>query len=252
MRIVKVWLALCSGLMLLAGCWRQERVCEVVDSVVEDMVGEEVRLPEMVQYTDMEQRLLEFGLVDVQALDPTIRVHLVYATEENFVGRVLYKDMQRALLLPALAEKVVAAQAALRKVRPDLSLVVLDAARPLSVQYEMFHIVAGTPQNRYVANPKHGAGMHNYGAAVDVTLADTLGIWLPMGSEFDHFGQESHTDNEDFLLASGKISLQELENRRLLRHVMRQQGLLTLNSEWWHFYLMPTAKARRSLKVIDL
>ncbi len=205
-----------------------------------------------VRYTATEQRLLTFGLVDVQVLDPTIRVHLVYATEDNFLGRVMYADIHRALLHPTMAAKVAAAQQALHQERPDLDLLILDAARPLSVQYQMFHVVAGTPRNRYVANPKKGPGMHNYGAAVDVTLVDHQGNWLPMGSAFDHFGPESHIDNEDHLLATGKITKEEYDNRHLLRQVMRQQGLLTLNSEWWHFNLMSVSRARRELKAVEL
>lgn len=206
---------------------------------------------EQVCYTATEQRLLSLGLVDVQNLDPTIQVHLVYATPDNFMGKVLYDDLHHAILLPIMAQKVVAAQQALHEERPDLDLLILDAARPLSVQYQMFHVVAGTPQNRYVANPKKGPGMHNYGAAVDVTLVDRDGNWLPMGSDFDHFGPESHIDNEAHLLATGKITQEEYDNRRLLRRVMRQQGLLPLTSEWWHFNLMTTAQARRTLRAIE-
>lgn len=206
---------------------------------------------ERVRYTVTEQRLLALGLVDVQMLDPTIRVHLVYSTEDNFLGRVLYTDIHRALLHPTMATKVAAAQQALHRERPDLDLLILDAARPLSVQYQMFHVVAGTPQNRYVANPKKGPGMHNYGAAVDVTLVDHEGNWLPMGSDFDHFGPESHIDNEVHLLATGKITQEEYDNRRLLRRIMRQQGLLPLTSEWWHYNLMTTAQARRTLRAIE-
>ena len=206
---------------------------------------------ERVRYTATEQRLLALGLVDVQMLDPTIRVHLVYSTEDNFLGRVLYTDIHRALLHPTMATKVAAAQQALHQERPDLDLLILDAARPLSVQYQMFHVVAGTPQNRYVANPKKGPGMHNYGAAVDVTLVDHEGNWLPMGSDFDHFGPESHIDNEAHLLVTGKITQEEYDNRRLLRRIIRQQGLLPLTSEWWHYNLMTTAQARRTLRAIE-
>jgi len=206
---------------------------------------------EQMHYTATEQRLLAFGLVDVQTLDPTIQVRLVYATEDNFLGRVLYSDIRCAFLLPAMAEKVVAAQQALHQERPDLDLIILDAARPLSVQYQMFHVVAGTPRNRYVSNPKKGPGMHNYGAAVDVSLVDSQGWILPMGSDFDHFGPESHIDNEDRLLATGKLTQEEYDNRRLLRRVMRRQGLRTLPSEWWHFNLMTREEARRTLRPID-
>ena len=203
-------------------------------------------------YTPYEEKLLAFGLVDVQALDPSIQVQLVYATPDNFMEKALYADLHHAFLLPEMAMKIVAAQRAIHRCRPDLDLLILDAVRPLSVQYKMFHEVAGTPQNVYVSNPLHGPGMHNYGAAVDVTLADSLGRPLPMGSPFDHFGKESHIDHEDRLLSDGSITREELDNRRLLRRVMREQGLLTIPSEWWHFNLMSRAEARRRLKVVDI
>ena len=115
----------------------------------------------------------------------------------------------------------------------------------------MFHLVAGTPNNIYVANPLHGPGMHNYAAAVDITLADTEGNLLPMGTEFDHFGPEAHIGHEQQLLEKGAITQQELDNRRLLRQLMRQQGLIPLPTEWWHFNLMPLSQARQTLKPIN-
>ena len=87
---------------------------------------------------------------------------------------------------------------------------------------------------------------------MDVTLVDRQGNWQPMGSDFDHFGPESHIDGEDGLLAEGIITKEEYDNRHLLRRVMRQQGLLTLKSEWWHFSLMPVSRARRELKAVEL
>ena len=237
--------------LFFLGCGGRQRECVVADSVPCDTAVEAVQ-PLEVHYTATEQKLQVLGLEDVQVLDTSIRVHLVYATPDNFLGRVLYADIRRAFLLPAMARKLVAAQQALHQERPDLDLLILDAARPLSVQYQMFHVVAGTPQNRYVANPQKGPGMHNFGAAVDVTLVDRQGNWLPMGTGFDHFGPESHIDNEDRLLAEGKITKEEYDNRRLLRRVMRRQGLLALNSEWWHFNLMPLSRARRELMPLDL
>ena len=236
-------------LIFLACSSRQER--ESVDCGLCDT--DFVTVPhENVCYTATEQRLLALGLVDLQTLDPTIQVSLVYATPDNFLGKVLYSDLRHALLLPAMAQKIADAQQALHQERPDLNLLVLDAVRPISVQYNMFHTVAGTRLNRYVANPRHGPGMHNYGAAVDVTLADSQGRPLPMGSDFDHFGIESHIDNEDQLLANGKITREEYDNRLLLRRVMRQQGLIPLSNEWWHFNLMSRAEAQRRLKVVDI
>lgn len=208
-------------------------------------------LPDSTSDTPTEARMRKMGLVDVRELDPTICVHLVYATPNNFMGEVLYDDIHKAFLLPAVAEKVVAAQQALHVEHPDWDLLIWDAARPLSVQRKMFHRVAGTPQNIYVSNPAKGPGMHNLGAAVDVTIVDSLGRALPMGTKFDHFGEESHIDYEEELLASGRITQEEFDNRRLLRRLMDEQGMLSLYSEWWHFNLMPVEKARRTLEAID-
>ena len=106
--------------------------------------------------------------------------------------------------------------------------------------------------NIYVSNPRNGPGLHNYGAAVDITLADTAGNLFPMGSDFDHFGPESHIDNEHELLRSGRLTQQEYDNRRLLRRLMRSQGLITFRSEWWHFNLMSRTRAQQTLKPVDL
>lgn len=201
--------------------------------------------------TPTEARLRAHGLVDVQEVDSSIMVHLVYATADNFLGRVLYTDIHKAFMLPALATKLAAAQQQLHQSHPGLNLIILDAARPLSVQRQMFHAVQGTPLNIYVSNPLHGPGLHNYGAAVDIALADSAGNLLPMGSAFDHFGPESHTDNEAQLLSTGTITQQEYDNRRLLHALMRQQGLQNLRSEWWHYNLMSRTQARQRLKPID-
>ena len=234
---------------LMAGCRGPVGEIEPGRDSAHDGVEEEKLLAAV--DSPMETRLREMGLVDVQELDATIGVHLVYATEENFMGEVLYRDLHKAFLLPEMAERVVRAQALLKAERPELSLMILDAARPLSIQRKMFHLVAGTPRNIYVSNPKHGPGLHNYGAAVDVTLVDTWGRLLDMGTEFDHFGPEAHTDIETQLVRDGKISQEALENRRLLRRVMKEAGLKPLRSEWWHFNLMSREQARRRLKPID-
>lgn len=241
-----VWVML---LGLMAGCRGPVGEIEPGRDSAPDSVEEKKHLAAV--DSPMETRLREMGLVDVQELDATIGVHLVYATEENYMGEVLYRDLHKAFLLPEMAERVVRAQALLKAERPELSLMILDAARPLSIQRKMFHLVAGTPRNIYVSNPKHGPGLHNYGAAVDVTLVDTWGRLLDMGTEFDHFGPEAHTDIETQLVRDGKISQEALENRRLLRRVMKKAGLKPLRSEWWHFNLMSREQARRRLKPID-
>lgn len=245
---IKPRLAVIIFLLLAMGCSPIPDIECVQDSCIADTISIIVPTPD----TPTEAKLREQGLVDIQEIDPTIAVALVYATPNNFVGKVLYADLNKAFVLPQLAQKVAAVQANLHELHPDWNLLILDAARPLKVQYEMFHLVAGTSKNIYVANPLHGPGMHNYGAAVDVTIVDANGNWIDMGTEFDHFGPESHIEKEDQLLSQGSISPEAYANRRMLRQLMRQQGLIALPSEWWHFNLMSVDQARKQLKVIDI
>ncbi len=115
------------------------------------------------------------GLVDVATLDEGIMVQMVYCTPYNFMGKVLYEDISKAYLQPDVAQKLLAAYRSLKKIRPDLTLIVYDAARPVSVQWDMWNMVKGTDWDYYVKNPGKGGGMHNFGAAVDLTLIDGTG-----------------------------------------------------------------------------
>lgn len=106
----------------------------------------------------------------------------MYARADNFTGRVLYDSLSHAYLHPDAARALAQAAKELRRQRPDLRFLIKDAARPVSVQRHMFRTVRGTPKARYVANPANGGGTHNFGIAVDITLCDTLGRELPMGT----------------------------------------------------------------------
>lgn len=191
------------------------------------------------------------GLVDISLLDSTIRVHLVYATPDNFIGETVYTGITRAWLHPDAAQKLIVAQQLLKEEHPDLTLVVYDAARPMSVQRKMWKLVRGTNKVNYVSNPSNGGGLHNYGMAVDVTILDPAGQPLPMGTPFDFFGEEAHTNKEESLLASGKITRKEFNNRRLLRRIMKSAGFRTIPYEWWHFNACSRAEARQSYPVLD-
>ena len=109
------------------------------------------------QEVDFDKKMKEYGLVDVQSLDKTIGVELKYSSEDNFVGEDMYGELERAYLLPHFAKKVVQAQRILKEKHPDYSLLIYDAARPLSVQREMRRAVEGTPYTAYVADGTRAA-----------------------------------------------------------------------------------------------
>lgn len=200
----------------------------------------------------IEKHLESIGLQNVAEEIPGMEVQMVYATPYNFMGRVLYEGLDEAYLVPEAMEKLKKANDYLRKQRMDLHLVVYDAARPRSIQEQMWRVVEGTDLEDFVANPhKNGGGPHNFGIAVDVTLVDCAGHPLPMGSEYDYFGDRSRVDLEPQLIESGEITRRELLNRQLLREVMTQAGWIVEPSEWWHFNAMPLTEATQKLQVIE-
>ena len=200
---------------------------------------------------DWDKRLFGMGFVDVCALDPSIQVHLVYATASNFMNKPVYDGITKAWLHPDAAQKLVRAQQYLKREQPAYSLLVYDAARPMEVQRQMWEIVRGTNYVYYVSNPANRNGRHNYGMAVDVTIIDGEGQPLPMGTPFDFFGEEANTDKEAALVKAGKITEQEFQNRRLLRRVMQQAGFTTITGEWWHFNACSAEEAKAKYKLIE-
>jgi len=196
--------------------------------------------------TDLELYLDSLGFIDISVLDSTIRIDLKYATTDNFTKKILYKSLNRAYLHPIAAEKLMRAQTILKQNNPDLVLLVYDAARPLSVQKEMFDVVKGTKYQAYVANPQR-TGLHNYGIAVDLTIYDlTLGKPLDMGTEFDFFGKLAGINNEELFVNQGLLSKQQFNNRGLLRKVMLEAGFLSIRGEWWHFNALSLSAAKQS------
>ena len=202
------------------------------------------------QLTPVEQSMLNQGLVNISDYDKSIKVSLMYSRQDNFTGVILYSQLQHAYLHPKAAKALAKAQALLKKSHPRWSLVVFDAARPMSVQQKMWDCVRNTPKNIYVSNPAHGGGLHNYGLAVDISICNETGDTIHMGTPIDYMGRKAHITNELQMLSAGKLTKQAVRNRQLLRRVMRDAGFRPLPSEWWHFNLVSRAVAKKYYKVI--
>ncbi len=217
--------------------------------------------------------LKENDLVDVQSLDHNIRVELKYAVNDNFLRKNVYGNLTKCYLRAFAAKKLAEAQRLLREKKPGYSLLVYDGLRPRSIQYMMWDIVKNTDMQQYVANPKSGS-IHNYGAAVDLTIADEKGMPLNMGTPFDYFGikaqpkyenifldpkklGESKFDKEtmklieDDLKKSGELKPAEYKNRLLLREVMIKAGFEPISNEWWHFNAMSNQEVKAKYKIIE-
>ncbi|XYJ10552.1 M15 family metallopeptidase [Telluria sp. B2] len=163
-----------------------------------------------------------------------IRVDLRYASANNFVGRDLYSPFDCAWLHRDAAEALEKVVAYLAERAPGHTALVLDALRPQRVQQQLWDALEGTGLQMYLANPARGS-IHSYGMALDITLLDPEGRELDMGTGFDDMSDLSHPALEEGFLAAGKLTEQQVANRRLLRDAMFQAGFLGIRTEWWHF-----------------
>ena len=204
----------------------------------------------LVQAGDIEDQMMNQGLIDIQSLDASIQIDLKYSGKDNFLGKDAYGELNRCYLQPEAAEKLVTAQKLLKEKRPDLTLLVYDGARPRSVQRSMWALVEGGKLEKYVANPDRGS-IHNYGCAVDLTLATLDGTELDMGTPFDYFGDLSEPRHESRFLEQGILSEEQVANRELLREVMTAAGFHVLDIEWWHFNAYPGKVTREKFKIIE-
>lgn len=163
-----------------------------------------------------------------------LRMDLRYGTFNNVTGHDLYCGIQRAFVHKDALSKIKAAVKILQKEMPGATFVIFDAARPMYAQSALKRTVAGTPYTNFVSSGKTG-GLHNYGLALDLGLADSTGTLLDMGADFDSFERCAGEVGEADALASGRLTQQQIDNRNLLRKIMKRAGWVTLGSEWWHF-----------------
>ncbi|MFP4013886.1 MAG: M15 family metallopeptidase [Chitinispirillaceae bacterium] len=190
------------------------------------------------------------GMVDIQTINPSIKVKLMYSTEDNFLGEDVYGDLEKCYLRKEAAIKLSKAQEILQEKKKGYSLLVYDGLRPRDVQAKMWETVKGTDKQKYVANPRTGS-IHNYGAAVDLTILDSLGKPLDMGTHFDYFGELAQPRYEEKFLAEGKLTEEQVENRKLLREVMTSAGFQGISVEWWHFDAFPKNEVRERYSIVE-
>ena len=163
-------------------------------------------------------------LVEIIALDPTVRLDVRYATAENFLGRPLY-PVARAFLHRPVAEALVRAHRALGP--RGYGLLVFDAYRPWSVTKRMWELTPPA-QRGFVANPARGSN-HNRGCAVDLSLfALATGREIEMPSRYDEMSPRSAA-----AFAGG--SPEARARRDGLRAGMEAEGFVVEAHEWWHF-----------------
>ncbi|MBO6570973.1 MAG: M15 family metallopeptidase [Balneola sp.] len=192
------------------------------------------------------------GLEVVKADSANIKILLRYSTADNFLGKDVYGNLEDAYLQPEALSKLYKASELLSKSHPELKLLIWDAARPRRIQQVLWD-KADIPlpeRSQYVANPESGS-IHNYGCAIDLTLADSAGNPLDMGTDYDDFSETAHIDNEEELVSKGVLTDLQVQNRAILRSVMTKAGFIPIRSEWWHFDAFSREETKARFKIVE-
>lgn len=164
------------------------------------------------------------NLVDLEAIESTLRFDIRYASDRNFMGAAFYAFPKAYLQRPAAAAVLNAAE---DLARHGFGLVVYDAYRPWYVT-KMFWDATPQELRHFVAPPENGS-RHNRGAAIDLGLYDLRsGEVLAMPSGYDEFTERAYADYEGG-------APDERTRRDLLRAVMEKHGFTIYPYEWWHF-----------------
>lgn len=147
-----------------------------------------------------------------------------YATTDNFLKQAVYDCSECYLRYKTVKSLIEANNEFMTK---GYKIKLFDCYRPLSIQKKMWQIVSNPI---YVADPSKGS-IHNRGCAIDITLVNSNGEELDMGTPFDFFGEESSHNYQN-------LSEEVKRNRSYLKEVMLKHNFKSFDSEWWHYNLV--------------
>jgi D-alanyl-D-alanine dipeptidase len=161
-------------------------------------------------------------LVDIKKAIPSVVLDIRYATKDNFMKQVMYKQA-RAFARKPVVEKLKLIQAALKK--DGYGLKIYDGYRPYAVTVSFYQKAS---DKNFVANPAKGS-KHNRGCAVDLSIIDLkTGKDVPMPTPYDSFEAAAapHYNN---------LPAPIIKNRDYLINTMQAHGFKVIYNEWWHF-----------------
>ena len=162
------------------------------------------------------------ALIEIKSLIPNIVLDIRYATTNNFLKKVFYKEAKAFARLPVVVA-LQKAQAELNK--QGIGIKIYDGYRPYSVTVQFYE---SFPDSLYVASPWSGS-RHNRGCALDMTLVKLkTGKELKMPTPYDSSIEASWAD-------APVKNKRTLKNRELMKSVMAKYGFTVEPSEWWHY-----------------
>jgi D-alanyl-D-alanine dipeptidase len=183
-------------------------------------------------YSQQDEPIADTTFVKLKDYSTDFVYDMKYATEDNFLKAKVYDCAECFLRLKTVKALVKANTKFMRK---GYRIQLFDCYRPLDIQKRMWQIVSNP---EYVADPSKGS-IHNRGGAVDITLVDSNGKALDMGTPFDFFGAEAGHNYQN-------LSNELKQNRVFLKQIMQENGFVSFDSEWWHYNLQNALKDKVS------
>jgi D-alanyl-D-alanine dipeptidase len=168
------------------------------------------------------------SLIEITTPDFDVDLEIAYATPDNVTGKPLYS--RAACFLHKEAAQALIATIGLTAPL-GYRIKIFDAFRPLEAQQMLWD---HTPDATFVSPPDTGVTPHCRGVALDMTLIDSQGNALDMGTGFDAFTPLSYHGNLE-------VSAEAQKNRHLLMGIMTYAGWRYNPREWWH-YQLPNAE----------
>lgn len=163
------------------------------------------------------------SLIKISEHELDVVIDLKYATHENFTGKPIYQKAICCLHREAVGKLKKAVTLAKHL---GYKIKIWDAFRPSEAQWKMWE---HTPDPIYLTHPEKGSP-HGRGVAIDLTLLNSEGNELDMGTAFDDFRPLAHHANTE-------ISPQAQLNRFVLLGIMSAAGWDFYQNEWWHYQL---------------
>jgi D-alanyl-D-alanine dipeptidase len=161
-------------------------------------------------------------LVEIKKIIPSVVLDIRYATKNNFMKQVMYKQARAFARKPVVQQlKIIQAELATK----GYGLKIFDAYRPYAITLAFYEKAS---DKNFVANPAKGS-KHNRGCAIDLTIIDLkTGKDVPMPTPYDSFAPEAAPHFNE-------LPAVIIKNRDFLITTMQAHGFKVIYNEWWHF-----------------
>ncbi|RZK18803.1 MAG: D-alanyl-D-alanine dipeptidase [Pedobacter sp.] len=161
-------------------------------------------------------------LIEIKKAIPNIKLDIRYATKNNFMQQVMYKQA-RAFARKPVVESLKKIQLELNK--KGYGLKIFDGYRPYAITVAFYKKAS---DKNFVANPAKGS-KHNRGCAVDLTLINLkTGKEVAMATPYDSFSGAAAANYEP-------VTAEVKKNREFLINTMKKYKMNVLDNEWWHY-----------------